>query len=331
MSFSSDCKEELCRLSLEKSCCRLRELSALYMTLGTISLLGRGQVNVQFTTESAAIARRVIVLLQKEMQLSVQLHYVTHARFGGTKKCVLTLGPVQSPTLLTALGMMELDHHGMAALRSTSPRVSLNRVCCMRAFLRGALLGCGTVTNPEHAYDLQFSVKDEAFAHALAKCLLRFSFPVQRSKRKDTELFYFKKSEQISDLLSLLGAHQSMLHLSDLRVKKQLLGTVNRAMNCDQANLNKQMDASGYQQRQIALLMQDDRFPGLPPALQEIAFARIQAPDASLAELGEMLNPPISKSGVNHRMRRLMDIANSVISPSFPMNERSPSHDENPL
>ena len=107
MSFSSDCKEELCRVRCDKSCCRLAELSALYMTLGALSLLGRGQLCVQFTVESPAIARRVFVLLQKEAQIASQLHYVTHARFGGHRKCVLTVGPHHAPALLLRLGMME--------------------------------------------------------------------------------------------------------------------------------------------------------------------------------------------------------------------------------
>lgn len=138
MSFSSDCKEELCRVPVDKACCRLAELGALYMTLGALSLLGRGQLSVQFTVESPAIARRIFVLLQKEAQIVAQLHYVTHARFGGVRKCVLTVGPKQAPALLGRLHMMDADADGTASLRATTPRVKLNRDCCRRAFLRGA-------------------------------------------------------------------------------------------------------------------------------------------------------------------------------------------------
>ena len=141
MSFSSDCKKELCLLNPEKPCCRMSELSALYMTLGSLNLLGRGKLSVQFTGESMAVARRVYTLLQKGLNLSPQIHYVSTAHFGGTRKCVLTLGPTQTPDFLSALGMMTVGEGGETTLRSTSPRVNLNRSCCVRAF---HCIRCGT-------------------------------------------------------------------------------------------------------------------------------------------------------------------------------------------
>lgn len=316
MSFSSDCKEELCRLPLEKACCRLSEVAALYMCLGRLSLLGQGRVNVQFTVESAAIARRIFSLLQKELGLTAQIHYVTHARFGGVRKCVLTLGPNQSPQLLARLSMMEMDAQGQPVLLSTSPRLSLHRGCCMRAFLRGAMLGCGSVSRPDKAYRVELSLQDDALRQALAKCLQRFSLPVRQSQRKDGgTLLYLTQAEQVSTFLTLVGAHQAVITLEELRVQREVLEGVNRALNCDNANLQKQMDASSHQLEQIRQLWQSDRFAALPLSLQEIAEARMQAPDATLQQLGQMLNPPLGKSGVNHRMRRLMDYAREAASP----------------
>ncbi|HNX62740.1 MAG TPA: DNA-binding protein WhiA [Candidatus Limiplasma sp.] len=305
MSFSSDCREELCRVACDKPCCRLSELAALYMTLGSISLLGRGQLCVQFAVESPAVARRIFVLLQKEFQILAQLHYVTYARFGGRRKCVLTVGPQQAPLLLARLGMMDAPEGDAPTLRSTAPRVRLNRDCCRRAFLRGALLGCGTITNPEQGYHLEFAVRDEPLDLNIAKCLQSLGVPVHRIQRRGSVGIYCKQSDQISDILTAAGAHQTVTRLESLRVQRQVLGTVNRAMNCDSANLQKQMNASQRQLAQIRRLMETDRFSALPPALQQIARARVQAPDMNLEELGQSLTPPIGKSGVNHRMRRL--------------------------
>jgi DNA-binding protein WhiA len=279
------------------------------MTLGSVHLLGRGQIKVEFTMESAAITRRVFLLLQKEFSIVAQVHAVTHPRFGGLKRYVLTLNPFQSPVLLTRFSMMDLNFHGEAVLKGTSPKPNLNRTCCMRAFIRGAMLGSGTMSQLESGYHLDLTVKDSTFGFSLAKCLQRFQLPIQKSRRKGDELFFFTQGEQIVTLLTLMGAHQAVMKLEDLRVRREVMGNVNRAMNCDAANLKKLMDASSQQVEQISRLIDSDRFQSLPPSLQEIATARIQAPDASLTELGQMLSPPLGKSGVNHRMRRLMDFA----------------------
>lgn len=323
MSFSSECKQELCRLPLtEKSCCRLAELSALYMAAGSLNLLGRGQTSVQFTVESAAIAKRVFLLLQKEMEVSAQVHSVTNARFGGMKRWTLTLGPTLSPIFLTRLSLMDLDHHGHPVLCGTSPKVPLNRLCCIRAFLRGAMLGAGTVTHPDRGYRLEVQAPDEAFRLMIAKCMQRFDLPVHQSRRKETELIYLTQADQVSTFLTVIGANQAVLSLEDSRVRRQVMGGVNRAMNCDAANLQKQMNASDQQMEEIGKLLSSERFQTMPLSLQEIALARIHAPDASLTELGQMLSPPLGKSGVNHRMRRLMDYARGLSSTNQPQQSK---------
>lgn len=306
MSFSSDCKKELALVKPEKNCCLLSELCGLYVSMGSLSLLGRGQVNVQLSGESLAVCRRAYTLLVQTLRLTPQIHYVTHARFGGTRKCVLTLGPIQSPVLLCSLGMMEKDDDGYH-LKATEPKLHLTRQCCMRAFLRGMMLGGGTITNPEQGYHLEIPCRDGDAQAAMAKCMQRLNIPIHWSARRDQPFFYLKQCDQIVNFLTALGAHNAVMHIEDLRVKRQVLGTVNRAMNCDSANLQKQMNAARQQVEAIRRLRETDQFSALPPSLQAIALARLEAPEATLTELGQMLTPPIGKSGVNHRMRRLMD------------------------
>lgn len=302
MSFSSDVKKELAAIKPEKSCCALSELCGLYAMMGSLSLLGRGKVNVQFANESLAVCRRAYTLLVQTLHVSPQIHYVTHARFGGTRKCVLTLGPIHSPAFLKAMGMMDEN----ASLRSATPRLSLTRLCCMRAFLRGAMLGGGTMSSPEQGYHLEIPCRNSEVQAMMTKCVQRIGLPIRLSQRRDHTYLYFKQSDQIVDFLTALGASGSVMQIEDLRVKRQVMSTVNRAMNCDSANLQKQMNASQLQLEAIHRLMDSDRLQTLPPSLQQIAQLRVQHPDASLQELGEMLDPPIGKSGVNHRMRRLM-------------------------
>ena len=140
----------------------------------------------------------------------------------------------------------------------------------------------------------------------MAKSMQRMGLPIKLGVRREHTYFYLKQSDQIVAFLTVIGAHTSVMQIEDLRVKKQVMETVNRAMNCDNANLQKQMDASSAQVEAIRRLRDSDRLSTLPAGLQEIALARLNAPDASLTELGQMLHPPIGKSGVNHRMRRLM-------------------------
>jgi len=302
MSFSSDVKNELAVVKPEKSCCGLSELCGLYATMGSLSLLGRGKVNVQLISESLAVCRRAYTLLVQTLHVSPQIHYVTNARFGGTRKCVLTLGPVHTPALLKALGMM--DETG--SLKSTTPRMGLTRQCCMRAFLRGVMLGGGTMSNPEQSYHLELPCRNSDIQAMMAKSMQRMGLPIKLGVRREHTYLYLKQSDQIVAFLTVIGAHTSVMQIEDLRVKKQVMETVNRAMNCDNANLQKQMDASTAQVEAIRRLRDNDKLSTLPPGLQEIALARLNAPDASLTELGQMLDPPIGKSGVNHRMRRLM-------------------------
>lgn len=306
MSFASDVKKELAIVKPEKDCCGLSELCGLYQSMGSLSLLGRGKVNVQLINESLAVCRRAYTLLVQTLRLTPQIHYVDSARFGGMRKCVLTLGPIQSPVLLAALGMMTKKSDGTYAFRSATPKHPLTRQCCMRAYLRGVMLGGGTMSNPETSYHLELPCRDGDMQAMTAKCLQRAGLPIKPGKRREHVFFYMKQSDQIVQFLTLIGAHTSVMNIEDLRVKRQVMETVNRAMNCDSANLQKTMAASQSQIDGIRRLRDEGLLATLPPSLQEIAHLRIDHPEATLTDLGAMLDPPIGKSGVNHRMRRLM-------------------------
>ena len=312
MSFSSDMKKELAIVKPEKDCCGLSELCGLYQSMGSLSLLGRGKVNVQFTNESLAVCRRAYTLLVQTLRLTPQIHYVSNARFGGTRKCVLTLGPIQSPVLMHALGMMDKKPDNTYSFRSTTPRMSLTRQCCMKAYLRGVMLGGGTMSNPEQGYHLELPCRDSDMQAMMAKSMQRVGLPIKLGARRDHTFLYLKQIEQIVDFLTAVGAHHSVMEIEDLRVKRQVMGTVNRAMNCDSANLQKQMAASQSQIDSIRLMRDEGILATLPPSLQEIAHVRLENPDATLTELGALLDPPIGKSGVNHRMRRLLSYAKQL-------------------
>lgn len=308
MSFSSNVKDELCRLPLGKNCCMLSELTALYRTCGSLSFHGFGRVQVQYRTENAALARRIFRLLRARLGIMPRLHYVQHARLGGQRTCVLTVGDEDSQKLMLALNMTEQDEEGNIRYRRTTVRHPMTRQCCRKAYLRAAYLGAGTMSNPEKEYHFEITAADQSLVRELSRLLEKSGLPVNTYQRKGNTVVYLKGAQQISDAIAMMGATASVFALEDVRIRKQARGAANRAINCDEHNFQRMLDAADAQVEGIRKYVIVKGMRSLPPALQEIAQKRLDNADLSLAELGQQFEPPLSKSAVNHRMRRLMDI-----------------------
>ena len=312
MSFSSTTKEELIRLPLGKQCCMLSELSALTQTSGSLSLRGGGRVRVTYRVESAALARRIFMLLRSRLNVTPSLHFVQSSRLGGQRTCVLTIEDQDAQKLLLALHMMEQDDDGNITLRRTAPRHPMTRQCCRRAFLRAAFLGAGTMTSPEKAYHFEWIAQEETLQQTLRRLLEKSGLPVHEHDRKGVHVIYLKGAQQIADVLALMGASGSLLQMENIRIQKQMRGNANRASNCDEHNSEKMISAAVKQVEAIKLISIQRGLSSLPPALERIARLRLEHTEMSLTELGQLLEPPVGKSGVNHRMRRLMDIARGI-------------------
>ena len=308
MSFSSNVKDELCRLPLGKNCCMLSELTALYRTSGSLSFHGLGRVQVQYRTENAALARRIFRLLRARLGITPRLHYVQHARLGGQRTCVLTVGDEDSQKLMLALNMTEQDEEGNIRYRRTTVRHPMTRQCCRKAYLRAAYLGSGTMSNPEKEYHFEVSANDQSLVRELSRLLEKSGLPVNTYQRKGSTVVYLKSAQQISDAMAMMGATNSVFAMEDIRIRKQARGAANRAINCDEHNFQRMLDAADAQVEGIRRYVIVKGMRSLPPALQEIAQKRLDNADLSLVELGQLFEPPLSKSAVNHRMRRLMDI-----------------------
>ena len=312
MSFSSMAKDELIRLPLGKECCMLSELSALTQTSGSLALRGLGRVQVTYRVENAALARRIFLLLRTRLGMTARLHFVQHTRLGGRRSCVLTLGDQDSQTLLLALHMMEQDEEGHISLRHTAPRHPMTRQCCRRAFLRGAFLGCGSVTSPEKGYHFEWVAEDQSLRQTLDRLLEKSGLPVHEHVRRGQNVIYLKGAQEITDMLALMGATHAVLEMENIRITKQMRAGANRASNCDEHNSERMLNAADEQIEAIKLISIQRGLFTLPPGLREMARLRLEHTSLSLAELGQLMEPPVGKSGVNHRMRRLMDIANEI-------------------
>ncbi len=188
----------------------------------------------------------------------------------------------------------------------------MTRQCCRKAFLRGAFLGAGTVTNPEKGYHFEWKAEDENLPRMLEKLLEKSELPFRTYERKGRQVVYLKGAQQIADVLAMMGAGQSVLSMETIRVGKQVKASAVRAANCDEHNGEKMLDAAQKQAETIRQISLKQGLFTLPPGLQELARLRLENPELSLKELGEMMDPPVGKSGVNHRMRRLMAIGEAL-------------------
>ena len=285
-SFSAKVKAELIRLPLGKACCMLSEISALTMTSGHLAFRGGGWISISYRLDDAGTARRLLMLLKKR----------------------LNVNPTDAHTLLNALHMAETDEDGQMHLKRMAPRHPMTRQCCRRAFLRGAYLGAGTMTNPEKGYHFEWKAEDEQLPRTLEKLLEKCEMPYRDYERKGTQVIYLKGAQHIADMLALMGAGQSVLDMETIRVGKQVKAAATRAANCDEHNGDKMLAAAQKQADAIRRISLKQGLFTLPPGLQEIARLRLDNPEMSLKELGELMDPPVGKSGVNHRMRRLMEI-----------------------
>lgn len=190
----------------------------------------------------------------------------------------------------------------------------IKRLCCKRAFLRGAFLCVGSISDPGKSNHLEFVCTNEEMADLLIEYMAEFEIVAKTIRRKKHFVVYLKDGEEIVNLLNVMGAHVSLMEFENQRILKEISNSVNRRVNCETANIAKTVNAATKQVEDIILIRDICGFGGLPQNLREMAQVRIDYPEASLKELGSYLDPPVGKSGVNHRLRRLSEIADKLRS-----------------
>lgn len=306
MSFAAEVKKELTGLAVQKNLAQA-ELAALIRMNGSLSLSNHQFVlNVQ--TENAAIARRIFTLLKehygvrsellvrRKMKLKKNNVYIVRLK-QETQKILLDLDIMD--------GMMFQSHISNEVKQSDEKT---------RTYLRGAFLASGSVNNPETSrYHLEISSIYEEHNQDICDLLNLFDLNARTLERRNGYITYLKGAEKIADFLTLIGATNSMLKFEDVRIVRDMRNSVNRLVNCETANMNKTIDAASKQIENIHFIEATVGLQSLPEKLQEIAELRIQNPEISLKELGEMIpSGAISKSGINHRIRKINDFADNL-------------------
>lgn len=289
MSFSTTVKEELEKTVPGPRHCQLAELAAIIHFGCRLSEDSEGKPELSLHSENESVARKYFTLLKKTFIISTDtIEKVLQAVkiYDGNRQ-VRQLGGEISPLLLKSS-------------------------CCRRAYLRGAFLCVGSMSDPQKSYHLEFVCEQEVQAKQIKEMLHSFELEAKIVRRKKYYVVYLKEGAGIVDLLNVMGAHLSLMNLENLRIEKEMRNSINRQVNCEAANITKTVNAASKQIEDILLLKERYGLSNLPENLQEMALVRLSHPESSLQELGGYLNPPVGKSGVNHRLRKLGEAADKV-------------------
>lgn len=308
MSFASETKKELTQLDPD-DCCARAELAALIRMNGSLSVSNREFI-LDNPTENAAIARRIYSLIKSAFGYHTELLVRKKMRL---KKNNVYIVRVKQQTL-ELLDELNIMGEGFLLTRTINEEL-LSRMCCKRAYLRGAFLAGGSVNHPETSYHLEIASLYEEHTSSLCELMNSFSLNAKMLERKKGFIVYLKEAEKITDFLNIIGAHRALLFFEDIRIMKDMRNSVNRLVNCDTANLNKTVGAAMRQVENIRFIEREVGLDVLPDKLREVAELRVKHQDMTLKELGEAVEgKAISKSGINHRLRKIDEIADKLRS-----------------
>ncbi|NLC53840.1 MAG: DNA-binding protein WhiA [Firmicutes bacterium] len=308
-TFSQRTKEELARKYPTQKCCVKAELAAIVRASGSLHLRANQSYAVTVISESAALIRKTLLLLKKYFQLPGRVIVEDTGRFSRRRYRLQLIGARNVKRVLKELEILSAGLQLNSAITSSLVRND----CCRAAFLRGAFLARGSITDPQKQnYHLEITTENEEFALGLNYLMNLCGFRAGTHHRKEYTV-YLKGAETIGRFISFMGAHGAFLAMEEVRVIKEMRNEVNRLVNCETANLEKTVRAGLEQVEVIKALENRKVLEKLPTSLQEIALLRLDHPEASLRELGELATPPLSKSAVNHRMRKLLKIAETFV------------------
>lgn len=299
MSFSSQVKDEMCRSAINRRCCALAECYGVFLYCNTFS-----ETEIKIITENHAFAARLPKLMKKA--------------FGFEPDCVPE--EEHKGKLIISVTDREkchqvLESYGYSWGDTLSLHINLATLedeCCRQSFVRGAFLAGGSVTDPEKRYHLELSTTHRSVSRELYSLLLEMGFEPKETGRGACRVTYFKQSDYIEDLLTLMGAPVGSMKIMSTKLEKELINDVNRRVNCETANITKLVEASGQQLEAIEKIEAEQGLDSLPTKLRQAAILRRDNPEASLAELGSLCDPPISKSAFNHRLQRIISIAGDI-------------------
>lgn len=311
MTFSSEVKDELIRVTPDVRHCKLAEILAIVYFIGTVSLAETNEISLRINTEHSGLARKYFTLVKKTFNINTDVVISNSALI--KHKHLYSVSIIDDTGAREVLKAVKLfkNQEPVDGLYLGSNSVLINS-CCKKAFLRGAFLSAGSITDPEKSYHLEIVCNTMEDALFMKELMGDLSLYPKITTRKKSYVVYVKDSEQISLALGLMEATTSLMKFENIRILKGMRNDVNRKVNCEAANINKTVLASLSQLEDIRLIKDKMGLDKLTSNLEAVANARLKAPLASLDELGKMIEPHLTKSGVNHRLRKLSSIADKL-------------------
>lgn len=310
MSFSGNVKEELFKHLSSARHCQIAELAAILSFCGSIG--SRDGYNfLQIEAENALVIRKSFTILQKTFIIGDSVTIHREGKNGGY--IVRIEDEALMERILSGTKFLEKDSV-FRGLREPVSRVLIKNACCQRAFLRGAFLAVGSMSDPGKSNHLELVCSREAQAQQILELLQGFEIEAHMVVRKKYFVVYIKEGSGISDFLNVIEAHVALMEFENFRIVKDMRNSINRRVNCETANISKTVSAATRQTEDILFLRDKYGFEKLPASLREMAEVRLEYPDAPLRELGAYLDPPVGKSGVNHRLRKLCELADRIRS-----------------
>lgn len=311
MSFSGEVKEELSRQFHKSRHCQIAEIAAILGFVGRLEDV-QGRKILRIYTENLSLARKYYILMRRTFHANVSIAVRQNVYLRKSRIFVISL--LVPDEIRKVLLAVKWQNENGKDIRSEGivNRLLVQNSCCRRAFIRGAFLSAGSMSDPEKSYHLEFVCSDQQKAEHLREIINSFEMEAKIVLRKKSYVVYLKEGAQIVDMLNIMGAHVALMNLENVRILKEMRNSVNRQVNCETANINKTVSAAVKQVEDINYIKSVRGLDSLSDGLREIALLRLEYPEAALKELGSYLEPPVGKSGVNHRLRKLSEIAEGL-------------------
>nr|WP_317361659.1 DNA-binding protein WhiA [uncultured Blautia sp.] len=311
MSFSGSVKEELLGCIDNARHCRIAEVAAVLAFDGEIVRLPSGEIDLRVSSENESLVRKYFTLLEKTFTIRNSVSIDNRITKKNNRFVVELEEPESAVKILQAVKLLGNDRT-LQVSEALVNQMVVQRNCCRRAFIRGAFLCAGSISDPEKFYHFEIVCGSKAKAVQLMELIQSFEVDAKIVQRKKYYVVYVKEGAQIVELLGIMGAGVSLMNLENVRILKEMRNTVNRKVNCETANINKTVNAAVKQVEDILYIRDTAGLDSLPENLEETALLRLEYPQASLKELGALLSTPVGKSGINHRLRKICSIANEL-------------------
>lgn len=309
MSFASDVKKELIEKMPGGHHCRLAELSGMFLLGARVEEDSEGAIFLSFSSENEPMVKKCFTFLKKSFNMEAVVEDILEGDRRRHLYCLTISEGKQIDNVLSNLGL-QVDASGQLTLRRSEHL--LKRPCCKRSWIRALFTMAGTMTDPVKSYHFEIAMPTRRLAELLIEAMGEFGCEPKLMERRQAFAVYLKDGSQIADALKVMEAHVSLLEFENERVVREMRGRVNRQVNCEVSNLNKTTAAAKKQVESIALVRDTMGLENLPGELEKMARLRLQYPESSLKELGELMSPPMGRSGVNHRLQKLCDIAEGL-------------------